>query len=306
MDNASGNYITSYPNPDTDGVACSIAMANMLSLNGKQVWVPVILGSISDETNYVLKYLNIPVPTIVSNLSGCNSIVLVDTHHKLQLPADFPFDKVSMVIDHHPDGDDDLFANAKIINEKIGAAATIVARIYFENKIYDKKMLSLLGFAILSNTLNFSAPSTTDADRDIYNRIASEVIIDDKSITEMFAQRSLILQNDIYSALCSDFKVFDTKSGIVGISQVEAYGLEVLVDVNQAKIALQRIASEKHLQYCLFNGVDIKSGKSIVICANEDTQRLVESVFKMPYKREPLVFNHILLRKTDFIPTLNS
>lgn len=38
------NIVTSYVNPDTDGVACSIAMAKLLSVGGKQ-WFPVLLGS---------------------------------------------------------------------------------------------------------------------------------------------------------------------------------------------------------------------------------------------------------------------
>ena len=42
----------------------------------------------------------------------------------------------------------------------------------------------------------------------------------------MFEQRSAALTKDIYTAMCADFKIFDTKFGKVGIAQIEAYGLK--------------------------------------------------------------------------------
>ncbi|MCL2079660.1 MAG: DHH family phosphoesterase [Oscillospiraceae bacterium] len=298
------NIVTSYPNPDTDGVACSIAMANLLS-SQKEEWIPVVLGSIGDETSFVLKHLGLTPPDSDAFLSGTEKITLVDTHHKAQLPPDFPFDKVVSIVDHHPNGNEDLFSNATIVNEKVGAAASLVAQMHFERKRIDKPILALLGFAILSNTLNFSAPSTTEFDRNMFNEIIGIVPISDDLIDEMLEQRSLVLKRDMYTALCSDFKVFDTKSGEVGISQIEAYNLEALIDIPQTIAALQCIAAEKQLTFCLFNGADIKSKRSIVLGVNDESKKLLCSIFQLEQYEEPQIFDRILLRKTDFIPQLN-
>ena len=111
------NIVISYKNPDTDGVACSIGMA-ILMTNTDEKWEPVILGELGKETQYVLNQANISYPQDIGSFCDVNKIVLVDTHHKSQLPEDFPFEKVVMIIDHHPKGDD-IFPNAEIIDKKM-------------------------------------------------------------------------------------------------------------------------------------------------------------------------------------------
>ena len=93
--------------------------------------------------------------------------------------------------------------------------------------------------------------------------------------------------------------MFDTKSGKVGISQIEAYNLEVSIDIEKSVSALKKIAHEKGLSLCLFNGVDIKTKRSFVLAANKESARLLCNY------TAPQVFNKILLRKTDFVPPLN-
>ena len=144
------NIVTSYVNPDTDGVACSIAMAKLLSVGGKQ-WFPVLFGSMGSETGFVLQRLEISAPKTLSSFTDVDQIALVDTHHTSQLPQGFPFEKVVTIIDHHPNGDDVLFPSAAITNEKVGGAASIVTKLLFERQLIDTVILRLLGLAILSN-----------------------------------------------------------------------------------------------------------------------------------------------------------
>lgn len=298
------NYVTSYINPDTDGVACSIAMAKLLT-TGTDKWIANILGRIGEETEFVLKKTEILLPTSGSVMDKADKICLVDTHHKSQLPDDFPYDKVVAIIDHHPNGDDDLFPFADITNEKVGAAASLVAKMYLEKDVIDKPIFELLSFAIISNTLNFCAPSSTDFDKRILKDLSNIAPISAESINDMFEQRSLILKKDIYAALCEDLKLFDTNLGKVGISQIEAYNLEALLDVSLSVNVLKQVASDKNLDVCIFNGVDIKNKHSIVIAANSPSQELLRKIFNLPECKEILTFDRILLRKTDFIPYIN-
>ena len=298
------NIILSYVNPDTDGVACAIGMATLLSSTDEK-WEPVLMGSVGMETCYVLGKAGIPKPQIITHFQDVDKIILVDTHHVAQLPMQFPYDKVIMIIDHHSNGDDNIFTNATIRNEKIGAAASIVA----EELILKEKMSSnlafMLGCAIVSNTLNFTAPSTTEYDRNIYDIIKGIVDISDQDIEEMFNYRSSILTQNIYDALKADFKVFNTKVGSVGIAQIEAYNLDNVINLHQTVEALDRIAHEKELDYCLFNGVDIKKQTSIVLAANRISENLICKIFEINQYTEPVRIDRILLRKTDFVPKLN-
>jgi inorganic pyrophosphatase/exopolyphosphatase len=303
--NETRNFVMSYSNPDTDGVACSIALAKLLTLVEGKKYHPIIQGSLSAETEYVLDWIGLKKPESRSLTGDISSIALVDTHHKAQLPEDFPFDKVRLIVDHHPNGDDELFFNAKIDNRKIGAAASIIAEMYLLQDNHDQEMLSLLGLAIVSNTLNFIAPSSSDYDMKIYKQIDALYPFTEDIISGMFMQRSSVLQKSLEAALLSDFKTFETKRGIVGIAQMEVYDLMTKINIEEARDTLIRIAHKKGLCYCLFNGVDIKERKSIVVCANAEAEQLADKIFNVPFEKGYSVFDRILLRKTDFIPSLN-
>ena len=299
------NYVVSYKNPDTDGAVCSIALAELLTVSEHTRYYPVLTGNLSRETRFVLHHAGIdfnPVPFIPEEVS---SIALVDTHHRSQLPEDFPFDKVSLVVDHHSGGDDDLFVNATLDNRQIGAAASIVAEMYFTRGILKKDMLTILGFAILSNTLNFSAPSASAFDAEMFQRISSLYPISDESIGAMFSERSAVLQGGLHKALLSDFKKFETKRADIGISQLEIYDLLALTDVKVIPQILRQIAESQGLKYCMFNGVDLKTKKSVVVCADADSAALAGEIFGTSFSNNYHIFDRILLRKTDFIPPLN-
>lgn len=301
----SKNCVVSYENPDTDGVACSIAMAYLLSVQELDKYVPVVIGDINSETEYVLEALHFNKPTKLSGMGlDVLSYVLVDTHHVLQLPKDFPYDKVKMIIDHHPGGDEGQFSNALIDNRKTGAAASIVAERYFSSGHNEEAMLRLLALAIVSNTLNFNAPSTTLFDRNMFSRINIMYPISEQVISEMFEARSKVLFQDMKAALVSDVKLVNSGIGTVGISQLEVYDL--LARINAEAIIAELGALEKRdgIIY-IFNGVDIKTRKTIVICAGNLGRTLTRKIFCLPFDNGYELFDRILLRKTDFFPKIN-
>ncbi len=305
--NNTRNYVISYRNPDTDGAACSIALAELLTISENQRYDPVLLGNINEETAFVLNYAGIDFAPVPFCAEDASSVVVVDTHHRSQLPDDFPFHKVRLVVDHHSGGDDHLFENALVDNRPIGAAASIVAEMYFDRGCLKKNMLTMLGFAILSNTLNFSAPSTSDFDAKMFQKITDLYPLPDKSVAAMFAKRAAVLQQGLHAALLSDFKKFETKRADVGISQLEIYDLQAHIAIHEIPSILRQIAEEQGLKYCMFNGVDLKTKTSIVICADPQTAALAGEIFHTDFPESGYghTFDRILLRKTDFIPALN-
>lgn len=293
-----------YVNPDTDGIVCSIALADFLSRTEHREVEAVMAGKMGSETEYLLQRFDIPYPAVIESMEDVKEIALVDTHHKAQLPEEFPYEKVRLIIDHHPGGDDQLFLNAVIDNRTVGAAASIVAEMYLEQDIRDARQLNLLNYAIISNTLNFKAPSTSDFDIRISNEISEICHYDDKVVQEMFAQKAESLYGDVKNGILADLKVFDAPKGRIGISQLEVYGLQANLDVAKIKEGLRGLKQEKHLDYCIFNGVDIEKDRSIVICSDEESAQIVSEIFGISIQNCCYVFDRILLRKTDFVKIL--
>lgn len=299
------NYVTTYINPDTDGIACMIATAAFRARDDEP-WVPVRFGNIDFESQFVLEKLNLSPPIEApandgKPLADADNIILVDTHHIAQLPKNFPYDKVIQIIDHHPKGDDDAFPNAKITNEKIGAAASLVAKTYLDAGSTDERTLRLLAFAIASNTLNFKGRVTTDFDRGIYADITKRYPISERDITDMLHSRLRILDGGLRAAIESDIKIYDTANGPVGISQLKMPGIIPAIDADEAIAELGAIATDRGVKYFALNAGDTDMGKSLVLTANGATDDLLSQHFGVKFGNNQHLFDRILARKIDFV-----
>lgn len=290
------NYVCSYINPDLDGIACSIALAKLLGN-----FTPVYFGEIDCETEYVLKKLNIEYPAQVNHLNDAEKIALVDTHHILQLDKNLPIDKVILIYDHHPNGDTKKFINAHIINKPIGAAASLIAEQYLDQELDNAKMLQLLAMAIVSNTQNFTSSSTSEFDRQIFEQITSKYDISQHDITEMMHSRANILKRGLRPAILADVKKYQTKEGVVGISQLTIPGLSKILQIENIKPILNNLATELELDYFLLNAGDPEDDVSIVISANQNTTDLLIRHFDMPFENGWQKFDRLLYRKKDFL-----
>lgn len=283
--------ITSYPNPDTDGVACMIGVNHIFP-----DYKPLVVGFISCETIYVLDKLKIELPERTNRLDAAiEEIVLVDTHHKAQLGDEFPFDKVVRIIDHHPAGDDELFSSALIDNRKIGAAASIVGDMLLKHRIMDEKVVKLLQYAIASNTLNFTAPSVSEYDKEVFGKLQDIYAVTENEIDIMFSHRT-------YNSVLSDIKYFDYLNGRIAIAQLELYGTKI--DDAVARKELKKIKEEKNLLFAILNCVNIKKKVSHVIFSEGISDSEARRIFGFDVKKGLYDADRILLRKTDYIPFL--
>lgn len=292
-------YVFPYINPDTDGVCATLSYS---FLNND--FTPVIFGNFDNETMFVLNSLEIDYPKQVNKISNNSKIALVDTHHIAQLPQ-INFDNVIEVIDHHPAGDSDKLPNAKIQNEEVGSVCTLITeRIIERGIIPTRKIAGLLSFAIISNTLNFTAPSSTQRDEKALEWLSNYIIISEESILGMFKARSDISEFETYDLLLSNNKVFEIENKKISIIQLELAELETLISRTDFKEAILKVQSKKQSDYCLFSGVDIIKRQSVVIVPREIEKELIRNAMNIDFINDIAIVNRILLRKTDFVPSI--
>jgi putative manganese-dependent inorganic pyrophosphatase len=283
------NVVMSYPNPDTDGVACIIAVARYYD------FLPVIHGHMNSETRYVLEKVGLELPNAFDKIENVEKIILVDTHHLAQIGTDFPTDKVVKIIDHHSGGDDMAFINAEIDNREIGSAASIVGEMFLHRKHIEENICKLLQYAIVSNTLDFSAPSTTRFDKDVFLKLNSMYPVSDSELRKMLYQRKS-------AGVADDTKYFKFRDGRIAIVQIEEFGLNV--SVNEVKHALDILDKRDELLFSVFNGVDFGKQESIVIFSSRLSDMEATNIFSFKVREGVHRANKILLRKTDFVPML--
>lgn len=285
------SVVMSYPNPDTDGVACVIAVAKYYG------FIPVMQGRIFSETAYVLEKVGLDAPKKLDEIDDVEEIILVDTHHLAQIGTGFPTDKVVKIIDHHSGGDELAFQNAEIDNRKVGAAASIVGEMYLQRESIEESICKLLQYAIISNTLNFTAPSTSEFDKEIFHKLNSIFHVSTDELCKMLHKRN---SNDIVA----DTKFFIFREGRIAIAQIEEFGLKVSVD--EVKQVLDTLDKRDELLFSVFNGVDIDKKESIVVFSSRLNDADATKIFSFDVQNGVYKANRILLRKTDFIPSLTN
>ena len=166
-----------------------------------------------------------------------------------------------------------------------------------EHNESNQKIVKLLQYAIASNTLNFTAPSTTSFDKKIYKTLQELSAVRENDIDEMFKHRC-------YDSVLHDTKFFDYRRGRVAIAQIELYGLSI--DGGNARAELNRLKLDNNLLFSILNVVDIKNKRSMVVFSSGITDAEASEIFDFNVNNGIYQANRILLRKTDFIPAMTS
>lgn len=298
--------VTTYTNPDTDGICSAFAYAYLAKTKGK-TFLPVYFGYLDKETCFVLKHFNVSFPKQITTAKEFKEIVIVDTHHTAQLSNEIPLDKVIEIIDHHPSGNPESFPKAKIQNDEIGAACTIIAeRMETENIIPNEATAGLISLAIISNTLNFTAPSTSQRDKDALQWVSQFVKISDDVIKQMFDARSDVSEISSEEIIKSSLKEFKWNETKVGISQVEMTDIKLIVERPDFLTSLLVIKENIALDYILFTGVNILTRMTTIFCPDTSTLKIVNEGMGFTSTQTSFEVDRILLRKTDFIPGLKT
>ena len=300
--------VTSYVNPDLDGVSSAIAYAQ--GLPSADV---VITGVLNRETSVVLAATGLADALRVEDEpSWASDIVLVDCHHPLQLPRWVDCNQVSVVIDHHPDGSPGAFPNAIVHNEAVGAAATLVFELGYRarGRAPDARQAALLACGIRSSTLDFKAPSTVDRDLSAYEQLeqlaADEFDLDWLGDRMREARREL-LEGTSAEILARDVKVVSLgRNGLVAISQVEASGASELAERLDLAEALQCLRSDHEVAHALVSCVDTAAETTTMVSESlallRDLSRLESAVYDE--WRGRVTVPYIALRKSHLVPAL--
>ncbi|MET0118874.1 MAG: DHHA2 domain-containing protein [Sedimenticola sp.] len=302
------DLVTSYPNPDLDGIASMISRAWMLQEIDGIAAEAVYSGELDKETEFVLERLGIPSPRQVSACPPDHPVHLVDTHHLIQLSGHVSPKQVRSIIDHHPAGDSTSFPHAKITNDLVGAAATLIEEQLWQLGVsIPPQMARLLHAAILSNTLHYSAPTTTRRDREAADRLEEIAPLPTEFPREMVAARSGVSDKTTPELLAMDYKDFDLGTVIVGISQLELGAAELVLDRADLEQALKQFeATRSKADFVFLSVVDIIREDTTVVAVSHGAQQAVSSAIGIPFNGTRMHCNRILLRKSDFVPQLKS
>jgi manganese-dependent inorganic pyrophosphatase len=297
--------VTSYINPDLDGCACAIAYGELLQKIGNGVIVGII-GQLDDETKYILNRFNFEYPPIILNDNNFDDVILVDTSDIYGLKGKISPEKVIEIIDHRGINEINRFSRAKTQIELVGAAATLIAEKFIQNKI-DISITSatLLYGAIISNTINFKSSVTTNRDEiaaDWLNRLAK---LPRDFWKDLFIAKSDLTDKKLNKRIEDDFTCFMIGKKKIGIAQLEVIGAKELIKKRSNKIvqSLEKIKKEMILDFIFLNTIELENPKNFFITQDSQTQSLLEKIFSIEFNGSVAVYPKLVLRK-QIVPLL--
>lgn len=297
--------VVGHKNPDTDSVVSAVAVADLMSKRGIAA-SPYAQGKVPPETAFVLDRFGISTPEVVGSVAG-KKVILVDHSDRGQAPEDLDKAELLGIVDHHKLGDITTSTPLFFWAQPVGCSCTVVKGMYdFYGIEIPRNIAGIMLCAILSDTLIFKSPTTTEEDRKAVKDLARIAGVDDYAALgmEMFVVKSAVSGVPGRELLFRDYKDFEMGGKKVGVGQLEVVDLSLLDAVKpDLQKALEEAKAEgRHTVMLLLTDI-MKEGSELL--AVTDDSNLVEKVFnaKGPC---PVWLPGVMSRKKDVIPKLEA
>ncbi len=235
-------------------------------------------------------------------------VILVDHNERSQSIDGLEESEILEIIDHHRVAD--VFTGSPIYfrNEPVGSTATIIASIYFENgRRPSKKIAGILAAAIISDTLLFRSPTSTNTDKIMLKRLEKIADIDvDEFAGEMFKRGTSLKGKTAKELLKEDFKMFTINEEKIGIAQVYTMDRESLKDIKGELLELME-EKRKNENYATFIVMltDIFDEASELIVVGENIE-LIGKAFEKEVINNSFYVKGVLSRKKQVVPPITS
>jgi len=267
-------------NPDTDAVTSSLVYASFLRKSSTPAKAQ-LLGVLNPETLHVLANgpagaISPPEALDIDKLQPGTKVALVD-HNESSQSLSVLYDKslklqITAVIDHHKIGDLHTSEPLYCRIEPVGCTGTILHSLFVENSIEISAIEAhLMMSAILSDTLNFTSPTTTPKDKKAVAALAKLCNCTDTDAwsLSMFKAKSDVSQISAVDLVKLDYKVFDMPDGTSwGIGGVETVDVPAILGrASELSHALDKVKSDspKPIAGIFLVVVDILQVKSTAI-----------------------------------------
>ena len=262
------------------------------------------------------KYTNYPVVSKTKKVIGllCMSdiyerkpkkVMLVDHNEYSQSVLGIEEAEIMEIVDHHKVGNINSSYPINIRNMVVGSTSTIVTIMMRESNVKPTKDIAgLLLAGIISDTLLFRSPTTTDIDKEQANYLSKISQVNPvKFSKEMFRAAADIKGKTIEEIFYGDFKSFYINDKKIGISQVMTIDYEKLLERQDEYIEFIEETSENEnfniLALCI---TDIINSNSYLLF-NQKSKQIFESIYNVDMEQCHKL-KGVVSRKKQIIPLL--
>lgn len=275
-------------------------------------------GYYSDFIN-VMKKLNYTNYPIVKKNNECvgvlrlvdvnsytkKNVILVDHNNYEQSIDGLNEAEIVEIIDHHNIGSIGTTSPISFISRPVGCTATIIYEQYRRERVdIPKHIAGLLVSAIISDTLLFTSPTTTELDRLVATELAKKAEIDINEYGKlMLKEASSIKGLSVNELINQDFKSYTINDKPYGIAVITTMDFdEINKNIDEYIKVLDEMSVEEYKGVMLFI-TDIFKGGSYVIY-NTNSEELIKEAFDLENVYEGIFIDELISRKKQILPAL--
>ncbi len=294
--------------PDTDATGSAIIWSWYLNEVRGQHAAPFVQDEPNAEAKFVLERWNLDCPALLGGVKAGDDVAIVDTNNPAELPDGINSANVVAVMDHH------LIAGGlqtsqpiEFVIRPVAATATVIAGV-MGDALGDapESIKGMMLSCIISDTLEFRSPTTTNEDRELALRLATElgVGISDHA-AELFAAKSDVSHLSASELLRLDSKIYDTPKGKFRITMLETTSPSGLLERKDELIgSMASVASEDGVEEILVFVIDILGLEATLVVPNDKVRSTAESAFGVTSMGDTIVLPGIVSRKKQIVPAL--
>lgn len=233
-------------------------------------------------------------------------VILVDHNEREQSVSGLEEADIVEIVDHHKLGDLTTNKPINFRNMSVGSTNTIVYLMYNEARVEIPQNIAGIMFSgIISDTLNFTSPTTTQIDIEVANALEKIAKINrNEYASQMFKAGTNLQGKTTAEIISSDLKVFQIDDEKIGVSQILTLSSEDILEEKEKFIeTMEKMKEAKgYSMFVMFITDIMKKGSFVLYCEGAKTR--LEYAFDVNEIYQGMYMEGILSRKKQIIPRL--
>lgn len=299
-----------HQNPDTDAITSAISYAYLLNQHGLEAEA-VALGQVNEETAYALNEFGQEAPRVIESIgTQTDTVALVDHNESQQSVADLAEVEVHSVVDHHKIGDFTSAAPLTFIAKPYGCSQTIIFELFQEKGIeIPKEIAGLMLSAIISDTLLFKSPTTTEKDQEVGLALAEIAGVDVEAYGLALLKSGTNVDAKSASEIADgDAKSFEMDGKPVRIGQINVVDVDDVLKRKDEVIAAMKdlVAKNEYAAFLLVVTNILTSDSEGLLVGSEDFMQHAEQAFGGQVNDNQIALPGVVSRKKQVVPPLEA
>lgn len=299
-----------HQNPDTDAITSAISYAYLLNQQGLEAEA-VALGQVNEETAYALNEFGQEAPRVIESIgTQTDTVALVDHNESQQSVADLAEVEVHSVVDHHKIGDFTSAAPLTFIAKPYGCSQTIIFELFQEKGIeIPKEIAGLMLSAIISDTLLFKSPTTTEKDKEVGLALAEIAGVDVEAYGLALLKSGTNVDAKSASEIADgDAKSFEMDGKPVRIGQINVVDVDDVLKRKDEVIAAMKdlVAENEYAAFLLVVTNILTSDSEGLLVGSEDFMKHAEQAFGGQVNDNQISLSGVVSRKKQVVPPLEA